>query len=119
MSDASPVNGAAPKVRKAAAKAVRAAPKVARKAATKVASKVKGEARSFAAEAEEARQKLVATAIHRHARGITAAAARHNIAGRGIAAAAHGGILIHRGAQRYGVDIVAAIHPYAKGAVVG
>jgi len=65
MSDASPVNGAAPKVRKAAAKAVRAAPKVARKAATKVASKVKGEARSFAAEAEEARQKLVATAIHR------------------------------------------------------
>jgi len=68
MSDASPVNGAAPKVRKAAAKVARAAPKVARKTvktASKVASKVEGEARSFAAEAEKAREKLVATAIHR------------------------------------------------------
>ena len=61
MSDASPVNGAAPKVRKAAAKAVRATPKVARK----VATKVKTEARSFAAEADDAREKLVAAAIHR------------------------------------------------------
>jgi|ERR1700677_177682 ElaB/YqjD/DUF883 family membrane-anchored ribosome-binding protein len=61
MSDASPVNGAAPKVRKAAAKVARAAPKVARK----VASKVETEARSFATEADEAREKLVATAIHR------------------------------------------------------
>jgi ElaB/YqjD/DUF883 family membrane-anchored ribosome-binding protein len=66
MSDtATPVNGAAPKARKAATKAatkaVRAAPKVARK----VASKVKTEARSFAAEADEAREKLIATAIHR------------------------------------------------------
>jgi len=62
MSDtATPVNGAAPKARKAATKAVRAAPKVARK----VASKVKTEARSFAAEADDAREKLIATAIHR------------------------------------------------------
>jgi ElaB/YqjD/DUF883 family membrane-anchored ribosome-binding protein len=65
MSDASPVNGAAPKVRKAAAKVARAAPKVARKTASKVASKVKAEARSFAADADDARDKLVATAIHR------------------------------------------------------
>jgi ElaB/YqjD/DUF883 family membrane-anchored ribosome-binding protein len=62
MSDtATPVNGAAPKPRKTAAKAVRAAPKVARK----VASKVKTEARSFAADADEAREKLIAAAIHR------------------------------------------------------
>jgi len=68
MSDASPVNGAAPKVRKAAAKVARAAPKVARaapKVARKVASKVEAEARSFAADADQAREKLVATAIHR------------------------------------------------------
>lgn len=63
MSDAAtPVNGAAPtKVRKAAAKTARAAPKVARK----VAHKVETEARSFAAEADRAREKLIATAIHR------------------------------------------------------
>jgi len=51
MSDAAtPTNGAAPKARKVARKVVR---------------KVKAEARSFAADAEEAREKLIATAIHR------------------------------------------------------
>ncbi len=63
MSDsATPVNGTAPtKVRKAAARTARAAPKAARK----VANKVQTEARSFAAEADKARGKRIATAIHR------------------------------------------------------
>ncbi|HEY3888614.1 MAG TPA: hypothetical protein VGL73_08565 [Caulobacteraceae bacterium] len=63
MSDAAtPVNGGAPtKVRKAVAKTARAAPKMARKAARTVET----EARSFAAEADQAREKLIATAIHR------------------------------------------------------
>ena len=51
MSDAAtPVNGAAPKTRKVARKVVR---------------KVKSESRSFAAEADQAREKLIATAIQR------------------------------------------------------
>ena len=70
MSDAAtPVNGAAPtKARKASTKAVKSAPKAARaapKAARKVATTVKSEARSFAASADDARDKLIAAAIHR------------------------------------------------------
>jgi ElaB/YqjD/DUF883 family membrane-anchored ribosome-binding protein len=68
MSDVTPVNGAAPtKVRKAATKAVKAAPKVVRKLARTVGHKAKAEASDFAAEADEAREKLIAAAIH-HAR---------------------------------------------------
>jgi ElaB/YqjD/DUF883 family membrane-anchored ribosome-binding protein len=74
MSDAAtPTNGAAPaKARKAAtrtvkaaAKTAKAAPKVVRKTVKKVQAKVQSEARSFAADADQAREKLIATAIHR------------------------------------------------------
>jgi hypothetical protein len=77
MSDAATrTNGAAPaKARKAAtrtvkaaAKTAKAAPKVVKKTVRKVevgAKKVGAEARSFAADADQAREKLIATAIHR------------------------------------------------------
>jgi ElaB/YqjD/DUF883 family membrane-anchored ribosome-binding protein len=70
MSDAAtPINGAAPaKARKAATRTVKAAAKTVKaapKVAKKTVKKVQAEARSFAAGADQARDKLVATAIHR------------------------------------------------------
>jgi ElaB/YqjD/DUF883 family membrane-anchored ribosome-binding protein len=70
MSDAAtPTNGAAPaKARKAASKTVKAAAKTAKaapKVVKKTVAKVQTEARTFAADADAAREKLIATAIHR------------------------------------------------------